>query len=136
MSVIIKSFPRFIHAHSKNIHVNQKPLFSYYLVNMDYKPSIGKVASQVGHASQLMTESFKDEQLWEHYKYFHSPKIVLKVENIYLLNSILNQTIQLDKILVVDKGLTQCTPNTLTVIGYKPMLKSMVPECIRELKLL
>ena len=136
MSLFMKNVPRYIHTCSHDFKVSRNILYSYFLVNMDYKPSSGKIASQVGHASQMLTENYKDDPIWDMYKMFKSPKIILKVKNIYQMNGILNKTLHLNRVLVIDKGHTQCTPNTLTVVGYGPMEKEAVPYCIRKLRLL
>lgn len=118
---------------SKNI--KSKHLYCYFLVNNELKLSSGKVASQVGHASQLLTEKLINSDIWDLYNKSSNPKIILKVPNHIVMEEILQKTIEFQKVLVIDKGLTQCLPNTLTVIGYAPMLKDQVPDCIKCLKL-
>lgn len=118
---------------SKNI--KSKHLYCYFLVNKELKLSSGKVASQVGHASQLLTEKLINSDIWDLYNKSSNPKIILKVPNHIVMEEILQKTIEFQKVLVIDKGLTQCLPNTLTVIGYAPMLKEQVPDCIKCLKL-
>ena len=118
---------------SKNI--KNKNLYCYFLVNKELKLSSGKVASQVGHASQLLTEKLINSDIWDLYKKSYNPKIVLKVPNHYVMEEIIQKTTDFQKVLVIDKGLTQCPTNTLTVIGYAPMRKEQVPECFKYLKL-
>lgn len=118
---------------SKNI--KSKQLYCYFLVNKGVKLSSGKVASQVGHASQLLTEKLINSDIWDLYNKSSNAKIILKVPNHIIMEEILQKTGEFQKVLIFDKGLTQCPPNTLTVIGYAPMLKQQVPDCFKCLKL-
>ena len=111
-------------------------LYCYFLINKGLKLSSGKIASQVGHASQLLTQKYINTDIWNMYNESFYPKIILKVPNDKIMQEILNETINYEKVMVIDKGMTQCPPNTMTVVGFGPIMKNDVPDCFKNLKLL
>lgn len=141
LSDIIKSFPDYqqsFYNQKKNKEREEDQFVIYILINKTLPMQKGKIASQVGHAAQKITEyclTYQPE-LYQKYCQNSYPKIVLKVPNETIFLEILNQTKHLHKSYVVDEGRTQIKPNSLTAVGYLPMKKESSPECFKNLKLL
>jgi len=110
----------------------------YILVNKSLNMNKGKIASQVGHAVQKVTEYclINDKELYDNYCKNSYAKVVLKVPNEELLLQILEELKGLHKSYVVDEGRTQINPDSVTAIGFNPMKKSERPECLQKLGLL
>ncbi len=109
----------------------------YILVRQDLKMSKGKIASQCGHAVQDLILDCNKKTL-RRYINQDSPKIILKVNNLNELDFIKNECDfkKIKYMEIIDMGKTQVNPDTLTVIGIGPLDKSIVPKCIKDLKLL
>lgn len=99
----------------------------YIFVNKDLNMGKGKIAAQVGHVVQLITEeiirqgyenkptpkSYFDYMQWkEHF----AKKIVLKTSEDKLKELIKMK----DARYIIDCGFTQVAPNSLTVVGFYP----------------
>ena len=110
----------------------------YILVNKSLPMKNGKIASQVGHAVQKVTEyTIKNKKdIWKKYCQNNYPKIILKVPTEELLLEILAKSKDIERIPIIDQGRTQIKPNSLTAVGFIPMLKQDAPSFIKELKLL
>ena len=107
----------------------------YILVNKSIRLSSGKVASQVGHAVQKTTLRCLDTDKWVSYIHGGMPKIVLKVSTEEEFIAILDQTQSICKSYVVDEGITQCKPDTVTAVGYDPLFENEIPTCFKKLSL-
>lgn len=109
----------------------------YIIINGSVKMQKGKIASQVGHAVQKLTEHYIKNQpkILKKYNNCCCPKIVLKTNDVYELIRIMETTKNTFKTYVVDEGRTQIKPDTLTAIGFI-LRDDMVPKCISNLKLL
>lgn len=99
----------------------------YIVVNSDLKMSAGKIAAQVGHVVQLITEEIirtsyeKKKPPLEYVQYMKwkssgCAKIVLKapqaeIEKLMVLPSARH---------IIDEGRTQVEPGSLTVLGFCP----------------
>lgn len=105
---------------------NNDKLKMHIFVNTDLNMKKGKIASQVGHIAGLITEkiirSHYESNETEHYnKYMNwisngHPKIVKKATYLELL-----ELMRLPNSLhVIDEGLTQIKPGSLTVVGFYP----------------
>ena len=116
-------------------------LVMYIVVNKDLKMEPGKVASQVGHVVQLITEeiirmgyeSFPTPQCYIDYiKWkFNCTKIILRATEAELKNLIVNNK---NARYVIDQGhTTQVEPNSLTVVGFYPC--SNMSELMKNYKL-
>lgn len=114
-----------------NMNTNEN-LCMYLLVNNSLGMSKGKIASQVAHAVGQITEDILTRQfnginkVLDSYKRYvdwknsaHT-KIILKVNQEELLNFIDAE----ESVCVYDCGRTQIAPNSLTVIGFYPNVKS------------
>jgi PTH2 family peptidyl-tRNA hydrolase len=108
----------------------------YILINGSLKLSKGKIASQVGHAIQLLTENLGNSNIWKKYKHSGIAKITLQVPTEQEFIEILDETKDIFKVYVIDAGKTQCPENSLTCVAYIPLNKKEVPRCISNLKLL
>lgn len=104
------------------------------VVRKDLGMSCGKIAGQVGHASVMAyKDCSNDKWLLEGQK-----KIVLKVSDLSTLLKI-KESALLNKLRVhkvIDFGLTQIEPNTLTCIAIGPDEDEKINKVIGDLKLL
>ena len=139
LSEAIKTFPDYNESfYSQQIKLSEEPYVMYIIVNKSLPMKSGKIASQVGHVVQKMTEycMINEKKIWSYYCSNNYAKIVLKIHDENKLFLILNQLKYLHKSYAVDEGRTQIEPNSLTAISFIPMQKKNVPECLKELKLL
>jgi peptidyl-tRNA hydrolase, PTH2 family len=121
-----------------NKNLNNESYVMYILINKSLPMKKGKIASQVGHAVQKITEyCLKNKKdLYDKYCANSYAKVVLKVPNEEVMLKILYELKDIHKSYVVDEGRTQIKPNSLTAIGFIPMAKKDIPSCLKELKLL
>lgn len=101
----------------------------YFFVNKDLNMTPGKVASQVGHASQFITEEIirsgyeKRPPPESYFTYMIWKKNCIKI----ILSATAEQLIELQKMSearsVVDNGQTEVPNNSLTVVGFFPGAK-------------
>jgi len=105
------------------------------VVRKDLDMSCGKIAGQVGHASVTAYRNTLESQQWflEGQK-----KIVLKVPNLPTLERIKEIAVlnNLQVHEVIDFGLTQIAPNTLTCIAIGPDEDVKIDIAVGGLKLL
>lgn len=114
----------------------------YIVVNADLKMSPGKIASQVGHIVQRLTEDlvssgYEDIKPSDNYiKYCkwktNCTKVILQASNkkMMKLKELPNC------VSFIDDGLTEIPKNSLTVIGFYPCYTNEVDKKITQLKLL
>ena len=113
---------------------NYEKCYMYILVNKSLNLTPGKVASQVGHAVQKLIKSMKNQK----YKSFlanGSPKIILSVPSEEKFIEILDQTKKYEKVYIIDEGLTQCSKNSVTVVGYDVINENNIPLVFKSLSL-
>ena len=104
------------------------------VVRKDLGMSCGKIAGQVGHASVMAYKDCSNDKWYDE----GQKKIVLKVTDLPMLVQI-KETALLNKLEVhevIDFGLTQIEPNTLTCIAIGPDEDEKIDVVIKELKLL
>jgi PTH2 family peptidyl-tRNA hydrolase len=92
------------------------------LIRSDIKMDVGKKCVQVAHAAVMgynMGSAFHKE-MWRRNG---MRKIVLKVKNLEELESIVAKAIAHDikSDIVIDAGLTQLEPGTVTCAGFEPL---------------
>ena len=123
-----------------NILKGSQDYVIYLIVRNDLKMGKGKIAAQCGHAIQHLTiiNLASNSSIFNKYLRFGGAKICLKVNSEKELDNITGYCKQnnITHYQVVDAGRTQVEPNTKTVLGIGPILKSDVPSIISELKLL
>ncbi len=132
------------------------PIIMYLIVRKSLPMSAGKIAAQVGHAVGILSDQYHEAHLpnilqststeeinaikaleikigwytaWKNTSY---RKVVLVAtesqwEQLKLLP---------DHALVIDAGLTEIEPNSETVIGLWPMLKSAAPKVVQKCQVL
>lgn len=98
----------------------------YILINNDLKMSSGKIASQVGHVVQLIIEEivsdsyekFTITDIYNDYIKWKKDcvKIVLKASDKQMQELIKHKKARY----IIDNGLTQVEPNSLTAIAFFP----------------
>ena len=112
----------------------------YIFINNDLGMKKGKIASQVGHVVQLITEELVRKGYEEqptpksYFTYMrwksHSKKIILKASEEELV-----ELIKMDGArYIIDEGLTQIPSNSLTVVGFYP--SDVLEEKFKHYKLL
>jgi len=106
----------------------QDKLYMYVLVNDDLKMGKGKIAGQVGHVVGLITEeiirkSYESSKgvpdcylRYVKWKHLGHAKIILKATT-EQINSLIGEP---ESIYILDAGLTQIAPDSLTVLGFYP----------------
>ena len=110
----------------------------YLIVRTDLKMSKGKIAAQCAHAVQWLVVNNIHSRSFQKYLRGCHPKICLKIPSESEMD-IIAYWCSRNKIThyqVVDVGRTQVPPNSKTVLGVGPILRTEVPEIIRDLKLL
>lgn len=108
----------------------------YILVNNDLKMGKGKLCAQVGHAVAAWIRRLEKSPTDAYKKWVAhlEPKIVLKAElNVILA---LRKRYQQQTEIVVDAGLTQIAPGSITVLAFAPLHLNDVPSELHSLKLL
>ena len=115
-----------------------------FLVRQDLKMKAGKIAAQVAHAAIGLYDDiifgnnkYQQEALdfWVDYG---QKKIVLKVPNLEVMNSALNQCKQnnIANCLITDAGCTQIPPGSKTVLGIGPNTSEKINKITGQFKLM
>jgi PTH2 family peptidyl-tRNA hydrolase len=106
----------------------------------DLKLSKGKVAAQAGHAAVSAAEEARKHQKkwWKNWIDEGQRKIAVKVKNEEDLLELEKAAIRLGLpyALIVDKGLTEIPPNTVTCLGVGPAPAGEVDRLTGKLPLL
>ena len=107
------------------------------VVRKDLEMSCGKIAGQVGHAS-IIAYRYGYEPAMDKWYNEGQKKIVLKVSDLPTLIKIEESALfnKLQTYHVIDYGLTQIEPNTLTCIAIGPDEDEKIDIIIKDLKLL
>lgn len=110
------------------------------IIRKDLSMDVGKLISQACHACLEASEEAKkrDIMLWETWKKKGATKIVVKVfslDELLELNNLAGR-LGLPKAFIVDKGLTQLSPNTPTALGIGPWKDDVIDRITGKLKLL
>ena len=117
----------------------EQELSMYLFVNTDLKMEKGKIAGQVGHAVQIITEKilrlgYESRNIPECYVRYNkwsrsgAKKVVLKATQ-QQMEQLLNLDGHLDEcITVIDAGRTQIEPNSMTVVGFFPTYDKKISE--------
>ena len=114
----------------------------YVLVNKGARMKPGKIAAQVGHAVQMVTEYMVRNCPceWIYYKnYGMHPKIILKAteeEMEEIATRYKRRNARVWCVSVRDAGRTQVAPNTLTALAFCPLMDEEKPDELKLLKLL
>jgi len=124
-----------------------KPLARYFMeykqalvTRRDLKLSRGKLAAQCAHgaldAADIASEDHKE--WYKKWKEEGQRKVVLEVENELELIELYMRAkkAQLPTSLIRDAGLTEITPNTITVVAMGPAPENLIDELCGKLKLL
>ncbi|MHA1819734.1 MAG: peptidyl-tRNA hydrolase Pth2 [Promethearchaeota archaeon] len=111
------------------------------VIRTDLKMKTGKKCAQACHASLSAAEiarSKSPQKYLEWKKLSGQRKIVLKVSSEEEIRDLYQKVISDDipAYLVMDAGLTQLEPGTITALGIGPDLSSRIDKFCRDLKLL
>jgi PTH2 family peptidyl-tRNA hydrolase len=106
----------------------------------DLKLSRGKIAAQAGHAAVSAAEEARKHhrRWWEAWASEGQCKIAVKVKNEKELLELERQAneLALPTALIVDRGLTEIPPDTVTCLGIGPAPADKVDRLTGKLKLL
>jgi peptidyl-tRNA hydrolase, PTH2 family len=107
------------------------------VVRDDLKLSPGKLAVQVAHASVLSLEDV-DKSIIKNWKSEGQKKVVLKVANVKDLLEIKYDAdrMGLPNAVVIDAGLTEILPGTITALGIGPAPNKKMDKVTGNLDLL
>lgn len=106
-------------------------LVQYYVVNKDLPMSTGKIAGQVAHASMLIALKQQDDPKFQQWMNSIMKKIILKGSEKDLV-----RLKELGFTSIIDKGLTEIPPDSLTVVGLPVMTRGEAQQYIKRLQLL
>jgi len=125
----------------------EDPIIMYLIVRVSLEMSVGKIAAQCGHAVGMLESKFNeldrqgfsgwhepgDLAIYQHWKNNSFRKVVLagKEKDWEKLKASI-----LQRVVVVDAGLTEITPGSETVIGLWPMHKSQAPKAVQRCQVL
>ena len=117
--------------------------FSYKQVivfRSDLRLSKGKAAVQAGHAAVTSAEEARKHrrQWWEDWIEEGQRKIAVKVKDEKELNKLEDQAedLGLPYALIIDRGLTEIPPDTVTCLGIGPAPNDIVDRITGKLSLL
>jgi PTH2 family peptidyl-tRNA hydrolase len=106
----------------------------------DLKLSKGKIAAQAGHAavSAAQEANKRHRSWWEAWLFEGQRKVVVKVKGEKELLELEEQAKELclPNALIVDRGLTEIPPDTVTCLGIGPAPAEMVDRLTSNLTLL
>ena len=108
------------------------------VIRNDLKMSKGKLAVQVAHASvSCAIEPYSDHSVMEEWFDEGQRKVCLKVESLQELEAVEQLAIHNGVLCkkIVDFGLTELPPNTVTCIGIGPALEEKINKVTGNLKL-
>jgi peptidyl-tRNA hydrolase len=114
----------------------------YVLVNSTARMRAGKIAAQVGHVVQMVTEYMVRNRHAEWRQYVNHrmhPKIVLKATQEQMediLDRYKRRNAHIWCVGVHDAGRTQVAPDTLTALAFCPMTEADRPDELKMMKLL
>jgi PTH2 family peptidyl-tRNA hydrolase len=102
------------------------------LIRSDVKMDCGKKCVQVAHASIMAFNLVDHTDVAYEWLINGMRKIVLKVNNMEELNNViyLASRAGIRSATVIDAGLTQLEPNTITCVGFQPLSENS-EECVR-----
>jgi len=115
-------------------------LVMYILINEELKMGKGKIAAQVGHVVQKVTEACLNHigERWVKYTSSFHAKIVLRSNTKHLVQIIEKYSDKTSKLwceYVIDAGRTQVYPGSLTALAFCPIQRQDTPSFIKDLKL-
>jgi PTH2 family peptidyl-tRNA hydrolase len=106
----------------------------------DLTLSKGKIAAQAGHAAVSAAEEAhkRHRSWWEAWLYEGQRKIAVKVKNEKELLELESQAneLALSTALIVDRGLTEIPPDTVTCLGIGPAPAELIDRLTGKLPLL
>jgi len=119
------------------------PTFQYkqiLVLRTDLKMSRGKIAAQAGHAAVSAAEEARKNfsDWWKAWIKEGQCKIAVRAESEQELLELQKKAkeLKLPSALVIDRGLTELPPNTITCLGIGPAPSSQIDEITGKLHLL
>jgi len=109
------------------------------ILRTDLKMSKGKIAAQAGHAAVSSAEESRRRhpEWWRTWIEEGQCKVAVKVENEEELLKIKDKAeeLKLPHALIIDRGLTELPPNTMTCLGIGPAPSRQVDKITGTLRL-
>lgn len=110
------------------------------ILRTDLNMSVGKMISQACHAAVEASEETKrvKTSIWRRWRAEGAKKVVLKVDSLEELEELSRRAEKLGivNVLIVDRGLTEIPPDTVTALGIGPDKNEIVDNVTGSLKLL
>ena len=117
--------------------------FEYKLVivtRADLKLSVGKLVAQACHAAVDCSEKGKQENhaAWRKWHDEGAKKVALQADDLKELGMLAKKADELDVVysMIQDRGLTEVSPGTVTVLGIGPDRADKIDKITRDLPLL
>ena len=124
----------------KTAHMNEFEYKQVIVFRSDLKLSKGKIAAQAGHAAvSAAEEAHKRHRVWwEAWLFEGQRKIAVKVKSEKQLLELERQAkeLALPNALIVDRGLTEIPPDTVTCLGIGPAPAELIDRLTGKLPLL
>jgi len=122
------------------VHMGEFEYKQVIVFRSDLKLSKGKIAAQAGHAAVSAAEEAhkRHRSWWEAWLYEGQRKIAVKVKNEKELLELEKQAneLALPNALIVDRGLTEIPPDTITCLGIGPAPAELIDRLTGKLPLL
>ena len=122
------------------MHMGEFEYKQVIVFRSDLKLSKGKIAAQAGHAAVSAAEEAhkRHRSWWEAWLYEGQRKIAVKVKNEKELLELEKQAneLALPNALIVDRGLTEIPPDTITCLGIGPAPAELIDRLTGKLPLL
>jgi len=110
------------------------------VLRTDLNMSVGKMISQACHAAVDASEQTKrmKTSLWRKWRDEGAKKVVLRVDTLEELEDLSRKAdaYGIVNVLIVDRGLTEIPPNTVTALGLGPDKNEVMDKVTGNLKLL
>ena len=109
------------------------------VLRTDLKMSLVKLISQACHAAVEASELAKksNHKVWVKWRDEGAKKVVLEVDSLEKLMELAEKAEKLDlvKVLIIDRGLTEIPPNTTAALGIGPGKDEIIDKVTGNLKL-
>jgi PTH2 family peptidyl-tRNA hydrolase len=106
-------------------------LVQFYIVNSEITMSTGKFGAQVAHVAMDVAEKYHQKEVYKEWKNNSSrKKIFLKAKK-----SQLEKLIEQGFDHIIDNGLTELPPQTLTMVALPPMKRLEAETYVKRLQL-
>lgn len=106
-------------------------IVEYILVNNELAMGTGKIAGQVAHCQTIIDKFYSQTEDYQNWMDTAIKKIILTGKE-----KDLKKWIEEGAVEIRDNGLTEIPPNSLTVVGFRPMPRDQMKHLTKRLRLL